>query len=139
MNAPVPNADTPLQPSGQLGVVRIESAKVFVRGLKVEAEVGVYAHEHGRRQPLVIDVELDVAATTGDNITGTVTYETVAAKAQAVAAHGHLKLIETFAERLARACLEDSRVSRARVRVEKPEALAPHAAAGGAEITLTRT
>lgn len=139
MNAPVPNATTPLQPSAAAGVIRVEAAKVFVRALKVEAEVGVYAHEHGRRQPLVIDVELDVAATTGDHIGDTVNYETVAAKAQALAEHGHLKLIETFAERLARALLEDSRVSRARVRVEKPEALAPHAVAAGVEITLTRT
>jgi 7,8-dihydroneopterin aldolase/epimerase/oxygenase len=139
VNAPVPNAATPLQPSADAGVIRVEGAKVFVRALKVDAEVGVYAHEHGRRQPLVIDVELDVAATTGDHLADTVNYETVAAKAQALAAHGHVKLIETFAERLARALLEDSRVSRARVRVEKPQALAPHAAAGGAEITLTRT
>jgi len=139
VNAPVPNAATPLQPATDADVIRIEGAKVFVRALKVDAEVGVYAHEHGRRQPLVIDVELDVAATTGDHLDDTVNYETVAAKAQALAAHGHVKLIETFAERLARALLDDSRVLRARVRVEKPQALAPHAAAGGAEITLTRT
>ena len=44
----------------------------------------------------------------------------------------------TFAEKLARVCLEDPRVSRARVRVEKPEALAPYAEAAGAEITLVR-
>jgi dihydroneopterin aldolase len=47
-------------------------------------------------------------------------------------------LIETFAERLARACLEDGRVMQARVRVEKPEALAPKAAAAGVEMILTR-
>jgi hypothetical protein len=33
------------------------SAKVLVRGLTVQAEIGVYAHERGRRQPLVIDVD----------------------------------------------------------------------------------
>ena len=132
MNAPIPTANEP-------GVIRVESAKVLVRGLKVEAEVGVHVHEHGRRQPLVVDVELDVAAAAGDHLSDAVNYEIIAAKAEAVAAEGHLKLIETFAERLARACLEDSRVSRARVRVEKPEALAPRADAGGAEIILTRT
>jgi dihydroneopterin aldolase len=121
------------------GVVRVEAAKVFVRELRIEAEIGIYAHEHGRRQPLVIDVDLDVAVTTGDQIADTVNYEAVAAKAQSIAAEGHMKLIETFAERLARALLEDSRVARARVRVEKPEALAPRAAAAGVEIVLTRT
>jgi dihydroneopterin aldolase len=132
LNAPIPTASEP-------SVIRVESAKVLIRGLRVEAEVGVYTHEHGRRQPLVVDVELDVAAAAGDHLSDAVNYEIIAAKAEAVAAHGHLKLIETFAERLARACLEDSRVSRARVRVEKPEALAPRASAGGAEIILTRT
>lgn len=107
-------------------------------GLRVEAEVGVYDHEYGRRQPLVIDVELDVAAPSCEHIADTVNYETVAARARALAAAGHLKLIETFAERLARACFEDSRVTRARVRVEKPEALAPAAAAAGVEVLLTR-
>ena len=133
MNAPSPVAAGPTSE-----VIRIEAVKVFVRALRVDAEVGVYAHEHGRSQPLVIDVELDVAPTVGDHIAGAVNYELVAAQAQAIAAEGHVKLIETFAERLARACLEDSRVSRARVRVEKPEALAPHAAAAGVEIVLVR-
>ena len=133
------NASSPIvTPLGQ-GVLRIEMTRVFVRALRIEAEIGVYAHEHGRRQPLCIDVELDVAATTGDQIVDTVNYEAVAATAQAIAAEGHMKLIETFAERLARGLLEDSRVSRVRVRVEKPEALAPHAEAAGVEIVLTRT
>jgi 7,8-dihydroneopterin aldolase/epimerase/oxygenase len=131
------NASPPTQ--ADPSVIRVEAAKVFVRALRIEAEVGVHAHEKGRRQPLVIDVELDVAAAAGDHLADTVNYETVLSSAQDVAAHGHFKLIETFAERLARALLNDSRVSRARVRVEKPEALAPQAAAGGAEIILTRT
>ncbi len=46
--------------------------------------------------------------------------------------------MEAFAERLGQMCLEDERVTRVRVRVEKPLALAPEAAAAGAEITLTR-
>ena len=112
--------------------------RVFVRGLRVEAEIGVYAHEHGRRQPLLIDVDLDVAAASCEHIGDTVNYETVATQARALAAAGHVKLIETFAERLARACLEDDRVQKVRVRVEKPQALAPDAAAAGVEVTLSR-
>jgi dihydroneopterin aldolase len=112
--------------------------KVFVRGLKVEAWIGVYDHEHGRQQPLVIDVELDVAATHCEQLGDTVNYETILQAAQGIAAEGHIDLVETFAERLAQACFDDSRVTRARVRVEKPLALAPHAAAAGVEITAVR-
>jgi dihydroneopterin aldolase len=117
---------------------RVIVTKVFVRGLKVEAWIGVYDHEHGRQQPLVIDVELDVSATHCEQLGDTVNYETILQAAQAIAAEGHIDLVETFAERLAQACFDDARVTRARVRVEKPLALAPHAAAAGVEITAVR-
>jgi hypothetical protein len=50
---------------------RVVITKVFVRGLKVEAEVGVYSHERGKTQPLVIDVELDVAAAGAQHLSAT--------------------------------------------------------------------
>ena len=119
---------------------RVLSTKVFVTGLKLEAEIGVYRHERGRTQPLVIDVELDVDASVAgaEKLRDTVNYETVAEAARAVAAEGHILLVETFAEHLARACLADERVSAVRVRVEKPLALAPQAAGAGVEVTLAR-
>jgi dihydroneopterin aldolase len=120
------------------GLGRVVGMKVFIRGLRIEAEIGVYSHEHGRSQPLFADVELDVAAAGAEHLSETINYETMAAKAQAIAASGHMHLVEAFAERLARACLEDPRVTRARVRVEKPEALKPYAEAAGAEITVVR-
>src|SRR5579859_2819406 len=93
---------------------RFVSAKVFVRGLTVDAEIGVYAHERGRRQPLIVDVELDVAP------------------------GGWRTIVETFAWRLARACLAEPCALRVRVRVEKPHALAPQAQAAGVEIIVER-
>lgn len=116
----------------------IAGAKVFVTGLAVQAEIGVYRHEIGKVQPLVVDVELDVPAASSDRLADTLNYETILSAAQAVAGEGHIALVETFAERLARRCLADPRVSRARVRVEKPLALAPHAVGAGVEITLVR-
>ncbi len=117
---------------------RLVGAKVFVRGLELEAEIGVYAHEHGRRQPLLADVELDVTAGGWEHIADTINYETIARKAKEIAAEGHFLLVEAFAERLGQACLADERVTRVRVRIEKPLALAPQAAAAGAEIILVR-
>ncbi len=124
---------SPFAPSA----VRLTGAKVFVRGLTVEAEIGVYDHEHGRRQPLVIEAELELAPGPFAHIGDTINYETIAARAREIAADGHLKLVETFAEALARALMRDPRVLAARVRVDKPEALAP--AVAGVEITLART
>jgi dihydroneopterin aldolase len=112
--------------------------RVFVTGLKVQAEIGVYKHEIGRVQPLVVDVELDLPTAGADRLSDTLNYETILAAARAIAGGGHIELVETFAERLAHACLADPRVTKARVRVEKPLALAPDAVAAGVEITLVR-
>jgi len=117
---------------------RTAMTKVFVTGLKVQAEIGVYRHEIGRVQPLVVDVELDVPTAGAERLSETLNYETILQAARAVAGAGHIELVETFAERLGQACLADPRVTRARVRVEKPLALAPDAVAAGVEITIVR-
>ncbi len=118
--------------------LRTVMTRVFVTGLKVQAEIGVYKHEIGRVQPLVVDVELDVPTAGADRLADTLNYETILTAARDIAAQGHIELVETFAERLARACLADPRVTQARVRVEKPLALAPDAVGAGVEITLVR-
>ena len=117
--------------------LRFEQLSVFVRGLEVEAGIGVYDHEHGRLQRLVIDVTLELEPRPIERLADTIDYETVAQAARAIAEAGHVGLVETFAERLARACLEDGRVRRATVRIEKPGALAA-VIAPGCEIVLAR-
>jgi dihydroneopterin aldolase len=112
--------------------------KIFVRGLKVQAEIGVYRHEIGRVQPLIVDVELDVPSAGTARLADTLNYETVLQAAKDVAAEGHIELVETFAHRLADKCLEDPRVTLARIRIEKPLALAPDAVGAGVEITVAR-
>jgi dihydroneopterin aldolase len=116
----------------------VAASKVFVTGLKVQAQIGVYRHEIGRVQPLIVDVELDVPTNPSDRLAETVNYETILQAAQQLAGEGHIDLVETFAHRLAVRCLADPRVSRARVRIEKPLALAPDAVGAGVEITLAR-
>ena len=118
--------------------IRTVMTKVFVTGLKVQAEIGVYRHEIGRVQPLVVDVELDVPTAGAERLSETLNYETILEAARQIAGAGHIELVETFAERLARACLADARVTQARVRVAKPLALAPDAVGAGVEITLAR-
>ena len=118
--------------------IRQEAAKIFVRGLTVEAQIGVYDSEQGRSQPLIFDVELDVAMGEPAKLSQTINYETIVKAAKTLAAAGHVALVETFAWRLARELLDDQRVFRVRVRVEKPQALAPDAQAAGVEVVLVR-
>jgi dihydroneopterin aldolase len=118
--------------------LQAEALSVFVEGLRLDAEIGLYAHERGRRQPLSVDVELRLTPLAGAaDIHATVNYETLAAKARALADAGHVDLVETFAEHLAAACLEHPRAISVRVRVRKPEAIAS-ADAAGVELTARR-
>ena len=117
--------------------LRYERVSVFVRGLEVEAGIGVYHHEQGRLQRLVIDVTLELDPGPIERLGDTINYETVANAARAIAAEGHVGLVETFAENLARACMDERRVRRATVRIEKPGALEA-VAAPGCEIVLAR-
>lgn len=103
---------------------------VFVRGLTVQALLGVHAHEEAQPQRVVIGVDLAVrdphapASEGPDDLARVVDYGVVAATARRIAAAGHLRLAETLAERIAVALLADDRVVAARVSVEKPDVLA---------------
>lgn len=106
---------------------------IFVRGLRVDAAIGVHPHEHEGTQPVLIDVRLDLGQTPPpetDRLGETIDYEKIATKAREFARQGHVQLVETLAERLAAWCLEDARVRSVRVRIEKPNALAAADAAG---------
>lgn len=117
--------------------------RVFVRGLVLEARLGVHPHEKARPQRVVIGVELAVdddaapAAVGPDALSRVVDYAAVVDAARAEVAAGHTLLVETLAERIAVAALRDPRVRRARVTVEKPDAFA-EVAAVGVEIERTR-
>jgi dihydroneopterin aldolase len=66
-----------------------------------------------------------------------VDYSAVVRAAQAAVAEGHTLLVETLAERIAVMALEDPRVVRARVTVEKPDAF-PDAASVGVMVERCR-
>ena len=116
----------------------LQFLKVFVRKLELQAEIGVYPQERGRTQPLVVDIELDLAPEPIAGIADTVNYETLAAHARRIAADGHVELVETFATRLAEACLASARVLHVRVRIDKPLAIAG-AEAAGVEVAMARS
>lgn len=116
---------------------------VFVRGLTVQALLGVHAHEQAQPQRVVIGVDLavrDPQAPHGegpDELSRVVDYGMVAATARRIAAAGHLRLAETLAERIAIALLADERVVMARVSVEKPDVL-PDVTSVGVVVERTR-
>jgi len=116
---------------------RRQAMTVYLRGLRIDAAIGIHAHERGRRQPLVVDVELLLGDHRIDRLSDTIDYDDIAALARANADVGHVELVEEYVERLGRALLEDPRVRSVRVRAEKPEAIAG-AQAAGCEVTFVR-
>jgi dihydroneopterin aldolase len=114
-----------------------KTTSVFIRDLEFLARIGVHGHEHGKPQPVRINVWLtcntDAAS---DKLADAVDYEAVAESVRSIATAGHINLAETLAEQIAASCLKDKRVEKARVRVEKLQAL-PGADSAGVEIERT--
>lgn len=107
-------------------------AHLFVRGLTIEAEIGVWAHEKGRRQIIHLDIDLavDDPRSAGDDHSKVVCYEWASNQAREVVASGHFNLVERLAEEIADRLLEERRVRAVRIRVEKPGAIRGADAAG---------
>ncbi len=113
---------------------------VFLRDLVLSASIGVYPHEHAAPQRVRINVDLGVeddgaralsrARVGRDELSRVVDYEKVAATVRGLVAAGHVRLVETLAERIAEACLADPRVHLARIRVEKLDIFADATSAG---------
>jgi 7,8-dihydroneopterin aldolase/epimerase/oxygenase len=120
---------------------------VFLRDLLLSANIGVYRDEHGRRQRIRVNVDLGVlddgarsqsrAPVGQDDLARVVDYAVIANQVNVIVAEGHVQLVETLAERIAEACLNDPRVSLARVRIEKLDVL-PDGASAGVEVERRR-
>lgn len=114
--------------------------KVFVRNLTLEARIGAYESEQGVTQPVLINLEAEVAepsAPIGDRLEDVVCYNKLTQGIKAILAEGHIKLVETLAERIAELALSHPMVEAIAVRVEKPQAIA-EAEAAGVEIIRTK-
>ncbi len=103
------------------------STRIFVRGLNIQASIGVHPHEYESTQPIIIDIELDMGdmdLPVEDRLHETLDYGIVAQKAEEIALQAHVQLVETLAERIADWALDtDPRVQRCAVSISKPQAL----------------
>lgn len=113
---------------------------VFVKDLKLEARLGIHENERLHPQRIVVNIDLSVKEGNdpiSDDIRNVVSYEIVVKKVERIVAEGHVNLVETLAELIARECLKDERVMAARVRIEKPDIIA-NARSVGVEIERLR-
>lgn len=121
--AAVPEADDP----------PASTRRIFVRDLVLDCLIGVNRAERDGRQRVRINLSLDVLETAPaehDRLADVVNYDTLVVRIRALTRAGHVNLVETFAERVAAICLDDRRVRRASVRVEKLDVFADSESVG---------
>lgn len=99
---------------------------VFLRGLEVEAVIGIWEWERRIRQIVRIDLEMGVdipRAAAADRIEETLNYKAVAKRVQEFVAGSSFQLVETLAERIAELVLGEFDVPWIRITVNKPGAI----------------
>lgn len=111
------------------------ATRVRVKDLPLLADIGINPDEIGRRQPLVITVQLLLDGGAVEGIGETVDYRRIVRAAETLS-EVHIPLIETFAYRLGQECLDWSGVIEACVNVDKPFALTRGLA--GVEVVVRR-
>ncbi|MFA7173580.1 MAG: dihydroneopterin aldolase [Kiritimatiellia bacterium] len=93
-------------------------------GLEVPCIIGDLPEERVKEQTLIIDLTLALdlrRAASSDSLCDTVDYARLCAEIRSVLRQAECRMIERAAERVAAVALQDTRVKRVRVRVEKRE------------------
>ena len=101
--------------------------KVYIKGLKTDAVIGVYDWERDIRQTLVLDLELasdNRAAAANDAIEDAVDYDAISGRILAYVADSEFELIETLAERVAEIVMREFDIPWVRLKLSKPGAVA---------------
>jgi len=113
---------------------------VLVNRLEIQTTIGVHDEEKRAPQRVWVSVDLSVAEqgpADSDRLEDVLDYGEVVRRIQQIVLAGHVNLVETLAERVARDCLTDPRVTAARVKIEKPDVIS-NAQSVGVEIVRKR-
>jgi 2-amino-4-hydroxy-6-hydroxymethyldihydropteridine diphosphokinase len=114
--------------------------KIQIQDLLLRAIIGINDEERRNRQDVLINITLHAdtrAAGRSDDMADAVNYRTLTKRIIALVENSQFYLVEKLAAEIAALCLDDPRVERADVRVEKPGALR-FARSVGVEIQRTR-
>lgn len=99
---------------------------LFVRGIEVDAIIGLYHFERHEPQKLRVSLELELdirMAAAEDEASLTVDYDQAVKIATDILVNGEFRLIETGAEEVAQAILATHKVDAVTVELIKPDAI----------------
>ncbi len=114
--------------------------RIHIKDLLLRTIIGINDEERRDRQDVLINIILHAdmrAAGASDDIEDAVNYRTITKRVIKLVEGSQFLLVEKMAAEIAAICLDDPRVERAIVRVEKPGALR-FARSVGVEIERTR-
>ena len=100
--------------------------QIHIKDLHLRTIIGINEEERRNRQDVLINLVMDVdmrRAGESDDIDDAVNYRTITKRIIQLVETSQFYLVEKMAAEIAAICLDDPRVERARVTVEKPGAL----------------
>jgi FolB domain-containing protein len=102
------------------------SDKILIQDLLIRGIIGIHDWEREKKQDILINIEMEAdcrAAGRSDDFRDAVDYRAVTKSVIGLIEESEFFLVEKLAEEIAKICLDDPRVTVARVRVEKPGAV----------------
>ncbi len=102
------------------------SDKILIKDLLIRGVIGIHDWEREKKQDILINIEMEAdcrPAGQSDEFRDAVDYRAATKAVIALVEGSEFFLVEKMAEEIAKICLEDSRVTLVRVRVEKPGAV----------------
>lgn len=112
--------------------------QILIEGLVLDAYIGVFDFEYGQTQPVRFDIVVDITPLSIQDSHEThniVRYDHIVTDIKKLLAAGHIDLVETLAEQVAKACLNYDRANQVCVTVAKLEAINE---ANGVGVRITR-
>jgi dihydroneopterin aldolase len=114
--------------------------KVFLRGLKCQATIGVWQWERKIKQTLVLDIELmtDITrASESDELEHALNYQQVAERVTEVVSESEFLLLEALIKKVADTILDEFEVREVTIRMDKGSAVS-NVKSVGVEITRNK-
>ena len=95
---------------------------ILIRDLRAEVLIGIHKRERHVAQTVSVDLDIGLPGETvfaSDRVADTIDYEQVAIRIKALAATGNFRLVETFADRIAKLLTDEFKAPWVRVSAAK--------------------
>lgn len=100
--------------------------RIYIRDLALRCVIGVFPEERRERQDVIINIVMECdhsQAALTDQLEQAVDYKAIKKQVVALVEKSRFQLLETLADRIANVCMENAKVRKVTVTVDKPGAL----------------